>query len=37
MTFLQGYYWAAKMAEVRRRRGEVDIEKTRQIGVVWNE
>ena len=36
MEFLEGY-WTARMAEVHRTRGKVDIEKTREIGVVWNE
>ncbi|KAL8722591.1 MAG: hypothetical protein Q9225_000947 [Loekoesia sp. 1 TL-2023] len=36
ITFLQGY-WTSRMKEVRRTRGKVDLEKTKEIGVVWNE
>lgn len=35
MAFLEGY-WTTRMAEVRRARGKVDIEKTREMGVVWD-
>ena len=36
ITFLESY-WTTRMKEVCRKRGEVDLEKTREIGVVWNE
>lgn len=35
MTFLQGY-WTSRMKEVRRTKSKVDIEKSREIGIVWS-
>lgn len=36
MTFLQGY-WTSRMEEVHQTRGEVDLEKSREMGIVWSE
>lgn len=35
MTFLKGY-WRTRMEEVHRTRGGVDLEKSKEMGVVWS-
>jgi hypothetical protein len=36
MTFLQGY-WTSRMEEVHRAQGKVDLEKSKEMGIVWSE
>ena len=36
MTFLDGY-WTSRMEEVRRTQGKVDLEQSREMGIVWSE